>query len=59
MANSKIKQILVGTTTYDIEDAGAAHLSAGSNLFTGVNRFRKSQSDGTKLSEIEVVFTVS
>lgn len=35
MANSKIKQILVGTTTYDIEDAGAAHLSA-SNIFTGM-----------------------
>ena len=38
MANSKIKQILVGTTTYDIEDAGAAHLSAN-NTFTGTNTF--------------------
>ena len=38
MANSKIKQILVGTTTYDIEDAGAAHLSA-TNTFTGTNEF--------------------
>ena len=38
MANSKIKQILVGSTTYDIEDAGAAHLSAN-NTFTGVNTF--------------------
>ena len=40
MANSKIKQILVGTTTYDIEDAGAAHLST-SNTFTGTNTFEK------------------
>lgn len=40
MANSKIKQILVGTTTYDIEDAGAAHLSAA-NTFTGNNTFDK------------------
>ena len=39
MANSKIKQILVGTTTYDIEDAGAAHLSV-TNTFTGTNEFR-------------------
>ena len=39
MANSKIKQILVGTTTYDIEDAGAAHLSSD-NTFTGTNTFK-------------------
>ena len=39
MANSKIKQILVGTTTYDIEDASAAHLST-SNTFTGTNKFQ-------------------
>ena len=39
MANSKIKQILVGTTTYDIEDTGAAHLST-SNTFTGNNVFQ-------------------
>ena len=39
MANSKIKQILVGTTTYDIEDADAMHLSAN-NTFTGTNTFK-------------------
>lgn len=39
MANSKIKQILVGTTTYDIEDSGAAHLST-SNTFTNFNEFK-------------------
>ena len=39
MANSKIKQILVGSTTYDIEDAGAAHL-ATNNTFTGTNLFK-------------------
>lgn len=38
MANSKIKQILVGTTTYDIEDASAAKL-ASNNTFTGDNTF--------------------
>lgn len=38
MANSKIKQILVGQTTYDIEDANAAH-SASNNTFTGSNTF--------------------
>lgn len=38
MANSKIKQILVGTTTYDIEDASAVHLSSD-NTFTGSNTF--------------------
>lgn len=38
MANSKIKQILVGTTTYDIEDANAAHI-ASDNTFTGSNTF--------------------
>ena len=38
MANSKIKQILVGTTTYDIEDASAAKL-ASDNTFTGDNTF--------------------
>lgn len=38
MANSKIKQILVGTTTYDIEDASAAH-KASDNTFTGSNTF--------------------
>ena len=40
MANSKIKQILVGTTTYDIEDADAAHLSTD-NTFRGTNTFKK------------------
>ena len=39
MANSKIKQILVGTTTYDIEDASAAKL-ASDNIFTGINTFK-------------------
>lgn len=39
MANSKIKQILVGSTTYDIEDAGAAKL-ASDNTFTGINIFK-------------------
>lgn len=38
MANSKIKQILVGQTTYDIEDASAAH-KASDNTFTGTNTF--------------------
>ena len=40
MANSKIKQILVGQTTYDIEDANAAHLSTD-NTFSGSNTFEK------------------
>ena len=40
MANKRIKQILVGTTTYDIEDASAAKL-ASNNTFTGSNTFNK------------------
>ena len=40
MANSKIKQILVGNTTYDIEDTGAVHLST-KNTFTDKNIFSK------------------
>lgn len=40
MANSKIKQILVGSTTYDIEDSSAAHLSTD-NTFSGSNTFEK------------------
>lgn len=42
MANSKIKQILVGSTTYDIEDSSAAHLSTD-NTFTGINIFHKEE----------------